>query len=119
MTPQDTTIEATYADGFVLSETETNDVSPYNETHNILRAVLNKDAEAEHGKMVQFSVFYKDNRYDIDWTDLPDNARPIRFRHGYMTMDGYGQQESGWSGMQFGYQWTDEQGNNQQEVTEL
>lgn len=119
MTPLDTSIRATYADGFVLDETELDDTSPYDTKFNILRAVLNKDAETDHGKLVQFSVFYKDNRYNIDWTDLPDNARPIRFRHGYMTIDGYGNQESGWSGLEFGYQFINDQGENVQEVTIL
>ena len=119
MTPLDTTIRATYTDGFVLDETELNDCSPYNDKHNILGAILAKDAEQEHGPLKEFSVFYKDNQYTIDWTDLPDNARPIRFRHGYMHNHADGSVESGWSGMQYGYQYTNEQGENVQEVINL
>ena len=120
MLPLDTSVEAQYADGFILSETEHNDQSPFNPTHNILGAILNKDAEVEHGPMVKFSVFYKDQRYDIDWRDLPADARPIRFRHGYSTMDGSGNIESGWSGVDFGYQYTDaETGKNIKEVQEI
>lgn len=118
-TPLDTSIEATYADGFVLSETELNDVSPYNPTHNVFRAVLDKEPEAEHGKLVIFSVFYKNNRYDIDFTTLPDNARPVRFRHGAHHINDAGEEWSEWTGMQIGYQYNDETGKNIKEIKEL
>lgn len=118
--PLDTTIQAEYEDGFVLDETKLNDVSPYNEGHNVLRAILDKEPEKEHGKLVLFSVFYKNNRYDIDWTTLPDNARPIRFRHGFITQSASGEELArGWSGMDFGYQYNDADGKNQQYVEEL
>ena len=117
--PLDTSCQAEYADGFVLDETTLADISPYNSEHNILRAILNKDAESEHGQLVRFSVFYKDARYDVDWTSLPDNARPIRFRDGFHTLDEQGNEESGWLGCRFGYQYTDEAGKNHQEVQEL
>jgi len=118
-TPYDTSVEATYADGFVLSETELNDVSPYDAGRNVLNAILEKHPEAEHGRMVQFSVFYRGKRYDIDWTTLPDNARPIRFRDGFSGIDQDGNVVSGWSGMRFGYQYNDPTGRNRQEVQEL
>lgn len=117
--PIDTSIEAIYADGHVLSETELNDTSPYNPEHNLLRAILDKEPEAEHGRLVTFSVFYKNRRYDIDFTTLPDNARPIRFRDGFSTLDGQGNLESGWSGCRIGYQFNDNDGKNHQEVQEL
>lgn len=117
--PLDTSVEATYADGFILSETEHNDVSPYNPQENILRAIINKDAEAEHGPMVRFSVFYHNQRFDVDWRDLPENARPIRFRDGYHHWHADGTEEQGWSGCRMGYQFTDEQGRNVQGVQEL
>ena len=67
-----------------------------------------------------FSVFYKDQRYDIDWTTLPENARPIRFRHGMMTTDiATGEQLSEWVGMQIGYQYNDDTGKNIQEVQDI
>lgn len=117
--PIDTSVEALYSDGFVLSETEHNDQSPYKPTCNIFSAILNKDAEEEHGRLVRFSVFYQDQRYDVDFKELPDNARPIRFRHGYATLDNTGNEERGWSGLEFGYQYVDENGKNIKEVKEL
>lgn len=117
--PLDTTCQAEYADGFILDETTHDDISPYTGTHNIFNDILEKRPEAEHGKMVRFSVFYKNGRYDIDWTTLPDNARPIRFRHGFITLDDAGNEDRGWSGMDFGYQYLDENGKNIKEVQEL
>ena len=118
--PLDTSIQAEYESGFVLDETEHDDISPYDSNHNILRAILNKDPEPEHGKMVRFSVFYQNQRHDIDWRGLPDNARPIRFRNfsgdfaegGVIT-----NKRLNW--VNFGYQYTDENGKNVQEVREL
>ena len=118
--PLDTSIQAEYEDGFILDETEHDDISPYDSNHNILRAILNKDPEPEHGKMVRFSVFYQNQRHDIDWRGLPDNARPIRFRNfsgdfaegGVIT-----NKRLNW--VNFGYQYTDENGKNVQEVREL
>lgn len=136
MLPLDTSVQAEYEDGYIHDETTFNDTSPYiapweerqneNGTYewvftgkNILNDILEKRPEAVHGKMVRFSVFYKDKQYDIDWTKLPDNARPIRFRHGasYLGVDGV--QESEWTGMQIGYQYNDENGKNIQQVEEI
>lgn len=117
--PVDTSCEAEYEDGFVLNETEQNDVSLFGESGNTFYDVLNRLPEAKHGGLVRFSVFWKNERHDVDWRGLPDNARPIRFRHGYNTFHVDGTVESGWSGVDFGYQYTDEVGSNQQEVTEL
>ena len=118
-TPQDSTIQAEYADGFILDETTLKDTSLYKDGANSFYDVLNKLPEAEHGKMVRFSVFWKNERHDVDWTTLPDNARPIRFRHGFSSLNvGTGETKSGWTGVDFGYQFTDEEGNHQ-EVREL
>lgn len=118
-TPLNTSVQAQYADGFVLDETEQNDISPYTKINNTFNDILEKRAEAEHGAMVRFSVFYKDARYDVDWTTLPDNARPIRFRHGFITLAADSQTEQGWSGISFGYQYNDENGKNIQEIQEI
>jgi len=118
--PLDTSIQAEYEDGFVLDETSLDDVNPYGDG-NTFTAVLNKLPEEAHGKLMRFSCFWKDQRYDIDWTSLPENARPIRFRHGFSTIN-YMNQEvvaQGWSGVDFGVQWNEEDGSNQQEVMEL
>lgn len=119
MLPLDTSCEAEYEDGYIHSETELNDVSAYGDG-NVFYDILEKLPEAEHGPMVRFSVFYQDQRYDVDWTTLPDNARPIRFRDGYSTMHiATGQVESGWSSVSFGYQWNDEDGRNHKEIIKL
>jgi hypothetical protein len=115
----DTSCQAQYADGYIHDETQHGDVSPYTGKHNILNDILEKRPEADHGRMVRFSVFYKDQRHDIDWTQLPDNARPIRFRHGYITLAADGSEEQGWSGMQVGYQYSDNDGKNVQKVIDL
>lgn len=117
--PLDSSVEAEYEDGFVLSETEQDDVALYGEG-NTLTDILNKRIEAEHGPMIRFSCFWENRRYDIDWTLLPDNARPIRFRHGYSAMHvETGIIESGYSGVDFGYQYNDQEGHNQQEILKL
>lgn len=119
MIPYDTSVEAEYSDGYILSETEHGDISPYDAKHNIFRAILNRDAEGEHGAMVRFSCFYKNTRHDVNWTQLPDNARPVRFKS-------FERQSNGgdWIGeavltkLEFGYQCT-EDGKNYQEIKEL
>lgn len=120
MLPLDTTVQAEYEDGFVLDETQHDDAPQFGDDGNIFTDILQKRAETQHGRMVRFSCFWKDQRYDVDWTDLPDNARPIRFRHGYYTrsLDG-SYEEKGWSGVDFGYQYNDEDGANHKEVLEL
>lgn len=121
MLPLDTSCEAEYEDGYVHSETELDDVSQFEDGRNVFYDILERRPEADHGRMVRFSVFYKDQRYDVDWTTLPDNARPIRFRHGFSTMNaGTGEViASGFTGMGFGYQYNDETGANHKEVIEL
>jgi hypothetical protein len=117
--PLDTSVQAEYADGFILDETEHDDISPYTGIHNIFNDILEKRPEAEHGRLVRFSVFYNNQRHDVDFTGLPANARPIRFRHGFVTLDQSGVEVRGWSGIQFGYQYNDANGRNVQEVIDL
>ena len=119
MLPLDTSIRAEYEDGFILDETELNDVNPYGGSGNTFTAVINQLPVPEHGRLVMFSTFWHNSRYDIDWTKLPDNARPIRFRHGSMKSYPDGQIISGFSGIDFGYQYTGDDGNNHQEVIKL
>lgn len=118
--PLDTSCEAEYEDGYIHSETELDDVSPFEDGRNVFYDILERRPEPEHGRMVRFSVFYLNQRYDVDWRQLPDNARPIRFRDGYATwaVDG-SLVESGWSGMRFGYQYNDDTGKNHKEIIEL
>lgn len=119
MLPIDTSVEAEYADGYIHSETELNDLSPYTEVDNTFNDILNKRPEARHGKLVRFSCFYKNQRYDVDWTTLPDNARPIRFRDGFATLDNNGNEAHGFSACRFGYQFRDKDGKNIKEIKEL
>lgn len=120
-TPLDTSVEAEYEDGYVHSETELDDLSPFENGRNVFFDILERKPEAEHGRMVRFSVFYQNQRYDVDWTTLPDNARPIRFRHAFSTMNmGTGEViASGFTGVDFGFQWNDEDGQNHQEILNL
>jgi hypothetical protein len=119
MLPLDTSVQAEYEDGFVIDETSQGDTSLFVTGHNTFYDILNKLPEAEHGQMVRFSVFWKNHRYDIDWRGLSENARPIRFRHGYHHWHPDGSEEHGWSGIDFGYQYTDKGGRNVQEVHKL
>lgn len=127
--PQDGSCQAEYADGFILDETEHKDVSQFSKIEmvdgvptgdNILKDIIYKRPEAEHGPMVRFTVFYKDRRWDIDWRDLPDNARPIRVKHIDRVSRG-----GVWIGdplvvkLRFGYQFTDANGKNQQIIQEV
>lgn len=128
--PLDASCEAEYEDGFILNETEQNDISAYVECPlvdgvptgpNTFDDILKKRPEAEHGPMVRFSVFFNYHQYDINWRDMPDSARPIRFRN----KSGDYNEETGemvnirlnW--LRFGYQYNDALGKNVEEVMEL
>lgn len=117
--PYDGSIEAEYSDGYIHSETEHDDVSPYTGQHNILNDILEKRPETEHGSLVRFSCFYNNQRFDVDWVGLPTNARPVRFKH--MEADTVGGEITAVRLMRvdFGYQYTNEAGRNVQEVREL
>lgn len=117
--PIDGSCEAEYSDGYIHSETEHNDTSPYTGKDNILNDILEKRPEAEHGQMVRFSTFYKDARYDVAWVGLPDNARPVRWKR--MEADSVGGEivEIRLMKVGFGYQYNDATGANIQEVQEL
>ena len=117
--PIDGSVEAIYTDGFILDETANSDISPFSPEHNILRAIINKDAEAEHGPMVSFSVFYKNLKHTIDWTNFPSNARPIRFKHIEADTQGGEITEVRCMNVDFGVQFTDENGINHKEIMEL
>ena len=118
--PEDTSVEAEYSDGFVLSETKQHDTSLYADGRKTFYDILEKRPEPEHGHLVRFSCYYRDARYDIDWTELPANARPIRFRDGQATLNtSTGEQTFDWTGCRFGYQYNDEQGRNKQVIQEL
>lgn len=112
-----TYIEAEYKDGYVHREDE-QDHSPYVSGKNIFSDILEKRPEAAHGPMVRFSLVTPGKSYDIDWTTLPESARPIRFKHMERDTD-IATGETGETrlvGLDFGYQYNDESGENHQEV---
>lgn len=112
-------IEAEYESGFILREDE-NDHSPYDREKNIFHAILNMRPCEVHGKMVRFSlVMDEKDTYNVDWTVLPDNARPIRFKHMEADFVGDLMTDKRIVGIDFGYQFTDDEGKNQQEVVNL
>jgi hypothetical protein len=112
--------EAEYADGYVHRE-DAQDHSPYVSGKNIFSDVLESRPVAAHGPMVRFSLVTPDATHTIDWTVLPDNARPIRFKHMERDLNGDGQWDGAARlvGVDFGYQYTDESGRNVQEVMSL
>ncbi len=112
-------LEAEYEDGFVLREDE-QDHSPYDSHKNIFHAILNARPVEAHGKMVRFALVTPEHTYTIDWTDLPENARPIRFKHMERnSVGGVWIEEPRLVGIDFGYQWTDPETGNHQEVLKL
>lgn len=115
MTPY---IEAEYESGYIHRENES-DRSPYIRDKNIFSDILERRPEAVHGKMVRFSLQLETERIDVDFTVLPDNARPIRFKHMEGDFRDGGLVESRCMGIDFGYQYTDADGKNQQEVYEV
>jgi len=117
--PRDSSVEAEYADENVHSELELGDVPQFGQG-NVLTDILSGKLEKEHGRMVRFSCFWKLKRHDVDWTKLPKNARPIRFRHGVSVQDVVtGETWSGWAGVDFGAQWNDRLGRSKKAIREL
>ena len=116
--PIDGSVEAIYEDGFVLDETEQNDIGIYTEG-NTLTDILSKIPEQTHGKMTAFSMYYKDNKYTVDWTTLPSNARPVRWKRMEADQIGGNITEVRLVKVGFGYQFNNEKGENVQEVQEL
>jgi hypothetical protein len=117
--PLDGSCQAEYADGYIHDETTLNDTSPYTGTDNILNDILEKRPEAEHGPLRRFSTFYNNQRFDVAWDGLPANARPVRWKR--MEADSIGGEitEVRLVKVGFGYQYTDDNGRNVQEVQEL
>jgi hypothetical protein len=106
-------LQATYEDGYVLTEDET-DHSPFDSNKNIFHAILNSRPCGIHGKMTRLVLVCDVNTFVIDWTLLPDNARPIRFKNmsrrflGTMPIE-----EPQVNSTDFGFQYTSEDGNYQ------
>lgn len=116
----DVYIEAEYADGHIVREDE-RDVSAYEPGRNVFYDILNRLPEAEHGVMTRFSLVCRRWTYSIDWKELPENARPIRFKHVECDFEPGGQPvgDARMMRVDFGYQYTDAAGNNFQEVLQI
>ena len=111
-----TYIEAEYESGYIHVQDE-QDHSPFVYGKNIFNDILEKRPEAGHGKMVRFSLIHDGVKYDVDWRGLPDNARPIRFIRYEADFDTAGNLiEKRLMGIDFGYQFNDELGENHQEI---
>jgi hypothetical protein len=110
-------LKATYQDGFVLEEDE-RDQSPYDEGRNIFHAIANSRPCIEHGRLVEFALITPDGSHVVDWTDVPEGARPVRERH--MQMQQVGEVLGAPTVMQivFGYEY-DRDGEVVREITEV
>jgi hypothetical protein len=73
-------LKATYEDGFVLFEDEA-DQSPYDDGRNIFHAIAHERPCPEHGRLVEFALITPDRSHVVDWTKVPEGARPVRERH--------------------------------------
>ena len=124
-------LEAEYQDGYIHSELKLRDVSPYTDKANIFSDILNKRPVPEHGKMVRFSLIGAERRFDIDWSEFPEEAKPIRFIHKSLVQDQVTTVNPDGSGLSwedvgdprvvidsydFGYEYWDENGKKQKAV---
>ncbi len=79
-------ISGTYESGYVHAEDD-QDASPYSPNRNVFYDILHAEPTKHgHGRLVKFSVVCDTpdedgmvDRYDIDWTVLPDDAQPIHY----------------------------------------
>jgi hypothetical protein len=115
-------IEAEYSDGYVLSETSTDDVSPYDEGRNVFHAIVNFRPVAEHGSMVRWSLIPDGDheiRLDVDWRDIPPGARPIYWREMRCSLVGRVAGPPEALQHHFGYQYPDKQGRCVKEILDV
>lgn len=115
-------LEAEYKDGFIHRETE-EDKSLYEEGKNVFYDILHHLPEPEHGPLVRFEIIPEQPGEGamIDWTELPDNARPIYYREMQLkfNVDGSMVDEPTVLRHVFGYQYNDEEGKNHKIIKEL
>ena len=111
-------LQAEYEDGWVLTE-DGLDQSPYDPNRNVFHAILNSAPVLDHGSLVRFSAIGNSKRYDIDWRDLPSNARPIYFRDMVLERDvASGDTRTYATRHVFGYQFNTPDGRNHKEIKE-
>jgi hypothetical protein len=112
-------LEAEYESGYIHSEA-IQDISPYDPERNIFYDIKNKVPERIHGKMVRLSLVGPELRYDIDWTTLPDNARPIRLIDKEKTwLLGTNEVVGEKFSYRFGYQYNEPDGKNVKEIKQI
>lgn len=114
----DVYIEAEYADGYIHREDEV-DASSYVEGKNIFSDILERRPESEHGPTVRFSLITPDEDFHVDFNALPANARPVRYMHVEGDFLDGGLIDRRILSIDFGYQYTDDDGNNVQEIVEI
>jgi hypothetical protein len=127
-------LEAEYDDGYVHSELKLGDKSPYVQDSNIFGDILHKRPVQEHGKMVRYSFVGPERRFDVDWSNFPDNAKPIRFIHKQLeqdqhisvSKDGYARSWENYGdprvkvvSYDFGYEYFDKDGKKHKEIKEI
>ena len=108
-------LKAKYQDGFILDEQKQNDVSLFDKKRNTFYDILNNLCEPEHGKLVELTLVLPDKISTIDWTTVPDNAKPIRYRTFEMNLN-TGEQSLLKTG--FGYEYLKD-GKNVQKIEEI
>jgi hypothetical protein len=119
-------LQAEYESGYVHTETDL-DQSSFRPGSNFFCDILNGlPTEAGHGKMTKFRLLpvNGDLAYEVDWTKLPFNARPIYWRRMSRVVnssddEGNLTEPAICQLIGFGYQYTDENGENIQHVEEI
>lgn len=112
-------IEAEYTDGYVHREDE-QDHSPYVSGRNIFYDIVNQLPEPIHGPMVRFSLIDVDQRWDLDWTTLPENAIPIRVKYfSRDSIDGVWIEDARVVGIDFGYEYIEIVDGEEHNVVEV
>lgn len=114
--PIEGSCRAEYEDGYIHDETALHDIGRFK---NVLNDIIEGYPEKEHGRLVKFSVFYKNASYDFDWTQLPDSSRPVRFKHMELDEKGGAIIATRLMGVDIGFQYNDELGKNVKQIQEL
>lgn len=100
-------LKAQFFDGFVVTEDE-QDRSHFDVDRNVFFDILNKLYVPQHGIMTELALVTPEHIFTIDWAVLPDNTRPIRFKHMERdSVDGEWTSEPRIMGVDFGYQYTE------------
>lgn len=112
-------LQAEYESGYVHTENEL-DQSSFRPGSNFFCDILNGlPTEAGHGRMTKFRLINPaGDDYEVDWTQVPANARPVYWRK--MSRDiNIPDSVAVCLLVGFGYQYTDENGENIQHIEEI